>query len=139
LSAVPEDAPAARPEPEVAPGRDTPHGHVLVVDDDRAYASVVASMLRDAAARVSVAHDATHALALLHDGPADVALLDVCLPGTDGLALRSRIRDVHPATAAVLMSSAPPPPGIGDVPFLAKSEIDRDRLVAALGREVRSR
>ncbi len=119
--------------------RDAPLGHVLVVDDDRAYASVVASMLRDAAARVSVAHDATHALALLHDGPADVALLDVCLPGTDGLALRSRIRDVHPGTAAVLMSSAPPPPGIGDVPFLAKSEIDRDRLVAALGREVRSR
>ncbi|WP_144722064.1 ATP-binding protein [Cellulosimicrobium sp. TH-20] len=139
LPAASEDAPAAHPEPEEAAVRETPIGHVLVVDDDRAYASVVASMLRDAASRVSVAHDATHALALLHDGPADVALLDVCLPGTDGLALRSRIRDVHPGTAAVLMSSAPPPPGIGDVPFLAKSEIDRDRLVAALGREVRSR
>lgn len=131
--AVPTDP---RPEPEEADGG---LGHVLVVDDDRAYASVVSSMLRDDAARVSVAHDASHALALLHDGAADVALLDVCLPGTDGLALRSTIQSLYPATATVLMSSAPAPTGIGDAPFLAKSGIDRDRLVATLRREVSAR
>ncbi|WP_336724897.1 ATP-binding protein [Cellulosimicrobium cellulans] len=131
--AVPQDA---RPEPDEADGG---LGHVLVVDDDRAYASVVSSMLRDDAARVSVAHDASHALALLHDGAADVALLDVCLPGTDGLALRSTIQSLYPATATVLMSSAPAPAGIGDAPFLAKSGIDRDRLVATLRREVSAR
>ena len=113
--------------------------HVLVVDDDRAYASVVSSMLRDDAARVSVAHDASHALALLHDGAADVALLDVCLPGTDGVTLRSTIQGLYPATATVLMSSAPAPAGIGDAPFLAKSGIDRDRLVATLRREAGAR
>ncbi|KZM78666.1 ATP-binding protein [Cellulosimicrobium sp. I38E] len=131
--AVPQDA---RPEPDEADGG---LGHVLVVDDDRAYASVVSSMLRDDAARVSVAHDASHALALLHDGAADVALLDVCLPGTDGLTLRSTIQGLYPATATVLMSSAPAPAGIGDAPFLAKSGIDRDRLVATLRREVSAR
>ncbi|MFF2267775.1 ATP-binding protein [Cellulosimicrobium cellulans] len=131
--AVPPDP---RPEPDEA---DHDLGHVLVVDDDRAYASVVSSMLRDDAARVSVAHDASHALALLHDGAADVALLDVCLPGTDGLALRSTIQGLYPATATVLMSSAPAPAGIGDAPFLAKSGIDRDLLVATLRREVRAR
>ncbi|MFD4993811.1 ATP-binding protein [Cellulosimicrobium cellulans] len=130
--AVPSDA---RPEPE----EDHDLGHVLVVDDDRAYASVVSSMLRDDAARVSVAHDASHALALLHDGAADVALLDVCLPGTDGLTLRSTIQGLYPATATVLMSSAPAPAGIGDAPFLTKSRIDRDRLVATLRREVSAR
>jgi signal transduction histidine kinase/CheY-like chemotaxis protein len=126
----------ARPEPDEADGG---LGHVLVVDDDRAYASVVSSMLRDDAARVSVAHDASHALALLHDGAADVALLDVCLPGTDGLTLRSTIQGLYPATATVLMSSAPAPAGIGDAPFLAKSGIDRDRLVATLRREAGAR
>lgn len=126
----------ARPEPDEADGG---LGHVLVVDDDRAYASVVSSMLRDDAARVSVAHDASHALALLHDGAADVALLDVCLPGTDGLTLRSTIQGLYPATATVLMSSAPAPAGIGDTPFLAKSGIDRDHLVATLRREVSAR
>ncbi|GED09432.1 ATP-binding protein [Cellulosimicrobium cellulans] len=131
--AVPSDP---RPEPEEA---DHDLGHVLVVDDDRAYASVVSSMLRDDAARVSVAHDASHALALLHDGAADVVLLDVCLPGTDGVTLRSTIQGLYPATATVLMSSAPAPAGIGDAPFLAKSGIDRDRLVATLRREVSAR
>lgn len=131
--ALPADT---RPDPDEAAGG---LGHVLVVDDDRAYASVVSSMLRDDAARVSVAHDASHALALLHDGAADVALLDVCLPGTDGLALRSTIQGLYPATATVLMSSAPAPAGIGDTAFLAKSGIDRDRLVATLRREVSAR
>src|SRR5690606_18660946 len=127
----------ARPDTDDA--TDQALGHVLVVDDDRAYAAVVAAMLRDDAARVSVAHDASHALALLHDGAADVALLDVYLPGTDGLTLRSTIQSLYPATATVLMSSAPAPAEVGGMPFLAKSSIDRDVLVAALRREVRAR
>ncbi|MFB8230247.1 ATP-binding protein [Cellulosimicrobium sp. NPDC055967] len=133
-----DEAVAPDPRPEAAEA-DHDLGHVLVVDDDRAYASVVSSMLRDDAARVSVAHDASHALALLHDGAADVALLDVCLPGTDGVTLRSTIQSLYPATATVLMSSAPAPAGIGDAPFLAKSGIDRDRLVTTLRREVSAR
>jgi signal transduction histidine kinase/CheY-like chemotaxis protein len=113
-------------------------GHVLVVDDDRAYASVLVSMLRDSVARVSVAHDATHALALLRDAPADVVLLDVRMPGTDGPTLLERITAQHPDVPGVLMSSGPRPPvpRTGPtVPFLAKSAIDRDLLVATLGRE----
>ena len=125
--------------PDTDDATDQALGHVLVVDDDRAYAAVVAAMLRDDAARVSVAHDASHALALLHDGAADVALLDVYLPGTDGLTLRSTIQSLYPATATVLMSSAPAPAEVGGMPFLAKSSIDRDVLVAALRREVRAR
>ncbi|WP_251149882.1 ATP-binding protein [Cellulosimicrobium sp. Marseille-Q4280] len=122
------------PEP---PERGTTLGHVLVVDDDRPYASVLVSMLRDDAARVSVAHDASHALALLRDGAADVALLDVRMPGTDGPTLLSRVRALHPGTATVLMSSGPRPPlpaELAAVPFLAKSSIDRTVLVAALRR-----
>ena len=133
--------PAPRAEPplgEAVPGP-APIGHVLVVDDDRSYASVLVSMLRDDAQRVSVAHDAGHALALLRDGPADVALLDVRMPGTDGVELLSRVRALYPGTATVLMSSARRPDlpdDLGEVPFLAKSTIDRDRLVATLRREV---
>ncbi|GAA3210113.1 ATP-binding protein [Oerskovia jenensis] len=111
-------------------------GHVLVVDDDRAFASVLVAMLADDAARVSIAHDAPHALALLHDGAADLALLDVRLPGMDGPTLRSTIHDLYPATATVLMSSTPPPllEDLGGAAFLPKSSISRDHLVATLRR-----
>ncbi len=109
-------------------------GHVLVVDDDRAFATVVVGMLQGEADRVSVAHDASHALALLHDGPADVALLDVRLPGTDGPALRAAIHDLRPGTPTVLMSSVALPDrrDLHQVPFLPKATLSRESLVATL-------
>lgn len=135
VAAVVPPAPAAA---EPAPGTARPVGHVLVVDDDRAYAAVLVSMLRDAATRVSVAHDATHALALLHDASADAVLLDVRMPGTDGLTVLGRLAQQHPGLPVVLMSSGPPPRQPADrtpVPFLPKSAIDRETLVATLRRE----
>ncbi|MBE7701028.1 response regulator [Oerskovia sp. Sa1BUA8] len=131
----PQDAPAGALPVDAAPPTDD-LGHVLVVDDDRAFASVLVALLQGDAARVSVAHDAAHALALLHDGAADLALLDVRLPGMDGPALRARIRDLHPATATVLMSSAtlPPREDLAGVLFLPKASISRDHLVATLRR-----
>ena len=125
---------APRPPQEDARGHDL--GHVLIVDDDRAFAAVLVAMLQAEAVRVSVAHDASHALALLHDGAADLALLDVRLPGMDGPTLRSRIQDLYPGTATVLMSSTTLPAGedLASVPFLPKAHISRDHLVATLRR-----
>ncbi|WP_069387970.1 sensor histidine kinase [Cellulosimicrobium cellulans] len=147
LPAAPAEpvVPAVPPAPAAAdPAPATPHpvGHVLVVDDDRAYAGVLVSMLRDAAARVSVAHDATHALALLRDASADAVLLDIRMPGTDGLTVLGRIAQQNPGMPVVLMSSGPPPRQPADrapVPFLAKSAIDRETLVATLLGEAGSR
>ncbi|WP_454042675.1 ATP-binding response regulator [Cellulosimicrobium sp. Marseille-Q8652] len=139
------DAPLAPPVDPVVEDDPAPLdriGHVLVVDDDRAYATVLVGMLRDAVARVSVAHDATHALALLRDGAADAVLLDVRMPGTDGVTLLGRIREQHPGLPGVLMSSAPPPAlpqHLAAVPFLAKSAIDRDLLVSTLRGEAGAR
>ncbi|WP_418275681.1 ATP-binding protein [Isoptericola jiangsuensis] len=125
--AAPTPVPVAAPAPSL--------GHVLVVDDDRAFGAVVAGFLRDEASQVSVAHDPRHALALLRDGPADAVVLDVCMPGIDGATLLSRVRATQPAIPAVLMSSGPPPEvpdQAGPFAFLPKSGMDRPSLVAAL-------
>lgn len=137
LPSLPLDAPHQTPVPGAVredPSRGHALGHVLIVDDDRAFASVLVALLQADTARVSVAHDASHALALLHDGPADLALLDVRLPGMDGPTLRSRINDQYPGTATVLMSSTrlPPREDLSTVPFLPKASISRDHLVATL-------
>lgn len=140
LPSLPSEVSSRPARTEVVPqGGDL--GHVLVVDDDRAFASVIVAMLQGHAARVSVAHDASHALALLHDGAADLALLDVRLPGTDGPTLRSRIREAHPATGTVLMSSASLPvrDDLDGVLFLPKAGISRDTLVATLRRAKEAR
>jgi signal transduction histidine kinase/CheY-like chemotaxis protein len=133
----------ATPEPGEDPARpSTALGHVLVVDDDRAFGTVVAGFLRDEAAQVSVAHDSRHAMALLRDVPADAVVLDVRMPGLDGVALLTRLRADHPRLPAVLMSSGPPPEASaesGPFGFLAKSRLDRPALVAALRHEGRAR
>jgi signal transduction histidine kinase/CheY-like chemotaxis protein len=133
-TALPGPAPAA---PALAPRdpADAGLGHVLVVDDDRSYGAFVAGLLREDAARVSVAHDGLHALALLRDAPADAAVVDVRLPGLDGVGLLARLRTDHPDVAVALMSSGPRPeqPGVErPAPFLPKATLDRDALVRAL-------
>ncbi|MDO8152057.1 HAMP domain-containing sensor histidine kinase [Isoptericola sp. b408] len=112
-------------------------GHVLVVDDDHAFGSSVAGLLRDEATRVSVAHDAGTALAMLQDD-VDAVVLDVRMPDTTGTALLARMLDERPGLAAVLMSSGPSPapgPWTRTARFLPKDRIDRAALVAALDTE----
>ncbi len=66
--------------------------HVLVVDDDRTIREVVADYLRAADHRVSEAADGAAALAAEHEDPADLVVLDVMMPGLDGLEVCRRLR-----------------------------------------------
>jgi len=61
--------------------------HLLIVDDDHAYAQYVASCLEREGLQVAVAHSLTGALKLSmrSDLPFDAALIDVCLPTDHGI------------------------------------------------------
>jgi len=64
--------------------------HILVVDDDALMRRSVAYNLEQASYRVSSAANAEDALAMSHRDMPDLVLLDIGLPGMDGLdALRS--------------------------------------------------
>ena len=73
------------PAAEIAP-------HVLVVDDDEPIAAALRRALEYEGMRVSVCHDGYAALALVHADPPDVAILDVMLPGLDGVDVCRRLR-----------------------------------------------
>ena len=65
---------------------------VLVVDDDRTVREVVVSYLRAHDHDVVEAADGEAALRAMHERPADLVVLDLMLPGIDGIEVCRRLR-----------------------------------------------
>ena len=65
---------------------------VLVVDDDPTVREVVVSYLRAAQHEVLEAADGESVAAMVRDHPADLVVLDLMLPGIDGLEVCRRLR-----------------------------------------------
>ena len=74
--------------PEIDPGAPA----ILVVEDDRRMAAFLDRALTYAGYRVSVVEDGEHALVRAENQPPDLVLLDVMLPGIDGLEVARRLR-----------------------------------------------
>lgn len=70
----------------------TAPAHVLVVDDETVLAGMVANYLQRAGFRTSVAHDGNRAVELALTEAPDVVVLDLGLPGKDGLQVCREIR-----------------------------------------------
>jgi two-component system response regulator MtrA len=67
-------------------------GRVLVVDDDLALAEMLGIVLRQEGLDVAHVADGTSAMAAFRDHRPDLVLLDVMLPGMDGMEVCRRIR-----------------------------------------------
>ncbi len=68
-------------------------GHLLVVDDDRLVLAALAEGLRLAGYRVTGTASGQDALAIAARDVPDLALLDVRMPGMDGLELAGHLRE----------------------------------------------
>ncbi len=66
---------------------------ILVVDDDPNILRIIRFKLERAGFEVAIAGNATRALELIQSAPPDLILLDVMMPGMDGLELVGRLRD----------------------------------------------
>jgi two-component system response regulator ResD len=71
------------------------NARVLVVDDDLTIAEVVGDYLRDAGLETRHAADGPAALSLAQEWPPDLVVLDLMLPGIDGLEVCRRLRATH--------------------------------------------
>jgi DNA-binding response OmpR family regulator len=78
---------------------------VLVVDDEANHSRVIAIGLRVEGFQVDTATDAEGALGLLAAEPFDLAIVDLMMPGTNGIQLARLVRERHPNTRVVLMSA----------------------------------
>jgi DNA-binding response OmpR family regulator len=78
---------------------------LLVVEDEASHARVTAIGLRIEGFEVEVAPNADAALRMLDHEPFDVAVVDLMLPGTNGIQLARLIREQHPNIRVVLTSA----------------------------------
>jgi DNA-binding response OmpR family regulator len=78
--------------------------NILVVEDEILVASVLADVLGAQGHRVTLAHDAEEASALLARHRPDAVVLDVILGELSGLALLRSIRKADPTLPVVIMT-----------------------------------
>ncbi len=78
---------------------------ILIVDDEVDICENMADILRDLGYRVEMAHDGRRALELVRQQPFDVALIDLKMPGMDGLTLYREMKKVRAGTAAIVVTA----------------------------------
>jgi two-component system, OmpR family, response regulator len=82
-----------------------PRPHVLVVEDDQDISTLVARFLRSNAVRVSTASDGRDMDRVLKDGRIDLIVLDLMLPGEDGLSLCRRLRSTSSCPPIIMLTA----------------------------------
>ena len=65
---------------------------VMVVDDQESYTDMMSRVLIEYGLQVFIANDANQAFGLLDSVTPDLILLDVMMPGVDGIAFLRRLR-----------------------------------------------
>jgi len=78
---------------------------LLIVDDEPPVTELLSLVLGKAGYHCLVAHSGEQALALAQSQRPAAALLDIALPGMDGLALLERMKDAQPDMATVMVTA----------------------------------
>ncbi|MBC8419015.1 MAG: response regulator transcription factor [Desulfobacterales bacterium] len=78
---------------------------ILVVEDDMKIASFISKGLNEAGFAVDVANDGVDGLHLGLTEPYDAAVVDIMLPGLDGLSLIERLRTKEILTPVIILSA----------------------------------
>ena len=90
---------SAQPQPRI-------HPHVLAVDDDPDIRALLAEFLPSHELRATAVASGAEMLRVLAQEPIDVVLLDLRLPGEDGLALARRVRELSGVPIIILSGRA---------------------------------
>lgn len=97
-----QNSPAARPFESGIVIFMTSEPHVLVVEDDREIRTLIIRLLRTNGYRATPAGDGREMQRALDGARIDLVLLDVMLPGEDGLSLCRRLRDASRVPVIIL-------------------------------------
>lgn len=84
---------------------------VLIADDEADVRALLQRALTMAGHEARVAADGNAALAALREAPADVAVVDIYMPGKDGIETIMDIRRRHPDTKIIAITGSAPQTG----------------------------
>ena len=89
----------------IQPGAEPPLMRVLIVEDEKKTASFVRKALQAEGFAVDAATNGEDALLMIQGGPFDVVVLDVMLPGRDGLSVLRQLRQRQHPIPVLLLSA----------------------------------
>ncbi|HQT91632.1 MAG TPA: sigma-54 dependent transcriptional regulator [Candidatus Kryptobacter bacterium] len=89
----------------MANNQKTEQSSILIVDDELSVRDSLSKWFKEDGFRVGAAENANRALSLMNEGPWDVILLDIKMPGMDGLELQKRLKEID-KTASIIMVTA---------------------------------
>ena len=78
---------------------------VLIVEDEKILADSVRIFLERHGYMTAVAHSGEEGVRLAEEVSPDVAVMDIRLPGIDGLEALRRIREAAPGTEVIMMTA----------------------------------
>ena len=78
---------------------------VLIVDDDRGMTESLADILGDRGYEVAVAWDGLRAIKMMGKKTYDVALIDIKMPGINGVETFKKIKRISPLTRVTMMTA----------------------------------
>lgn len=77
---------------------------VLIVDDEEDFRVTLANRLKKRKFAVLEAEDGSKALEMARTYPVDVALVDIKMPGIDGLEVLKRIKELNPLVEVIMLT-----------------------------------
>lgn len=78
---------------------------ILLVDDEKKYVQTLSKRLMMRELDSAVVYDGESALELAEDDEPDVMILDLRMPGIDGIEVLRRVKDAHPAIEVIVLTS----------------------------------
>ncbi len=79
-------------------------GHILIVDDEELYRQLLTTRLGRGGHTLSEAADGEAALEIARNATIDLALVDIKMPGMDGLELLGRLKSIDPRMEVVILT-----------------------------------
>ena len=77
---------------------------VLLVDDEQEFVNTLSERLRTRKMTPAIAYDGEEALAMIADDQPEVMVLDLKMPGIDGIEVLRRVKRTHPETQVIILT-----------------------------------